>query len=97
MEWTLYIKHKGKNVKMPAVVEYKSKQIIRIRVTGNKSMLLECDYPAIRFANGKKGVQWKVREGMKLLPSAEIATQLFYQLEELLKRDFKQIYPDELI
>jgi hypothetical protein len=100
MEWDLHLKYKGKTFKQKAVIEYKSRQVIRIRVTGSKdSLLLENDYPAIRFTNSKKGVKWKIRQG-KLdaadKDSASLLVEIFSQLEYLMKKDFKEIFPDEL-
>ena len=99
MEWELNLSYKGKKFKQKASIEYKSRQVIRIRVEGTKaSLLLQNDYPAIRFANSKKGVRWKIREGALSAgdkDSTQLLIDIFSQLEFLIKRDFKEIFPDE--
>lgn len=100
MEWELYLTYKGTGFKQKATVEYKSRQVLRIRVTGSKSsLLLQNDYPAIRFANSKKGVKWLIREGAFSAAdkdAANLLIDIFYQLESLMKKDFEKIYPGEL-
>ena len=99
MEWELNLRFKLKYHKQRAVVEYKSKQIIRIRVYGKtSSMLLENNYPSIRFSKSKKGVQWKVRQGAMKNPdqdTAQLLINIFYQLEYYMKEDFYKIFPEE--
>ena len=100
MEWILHLSYKGKAFKQKAVIEYKSRQIFRILVDGSKdSLLLENDYPGIRFTNSKRGVRWKIRKG-KLdaadKDSARLLVDIFSQVEFLMKKDFKEIYPDEI-
>lgn len=100
MQWELYLTYKGKKFKQKATLEYSSKQVIRIRVEGNKgSLLLQNDYPAIRFNNSKRGVKWKIREGAISAgdkDSAQLLIDIFSQLEHLMKKDFDKIYPQEL-
>ncbi len=100
MEWVLSLKYKQTVFKQKATVEYNSRQIIRIKIEGKKgSLLLQNDYPAIRFANSKKGVKWKIREGVLNAAdkdSAQLLVDIFSQLEYLMKRDFERIYPNEL-
>ncbi len=98
MEWELKITYKLKPYALKAEVEYKSNNIMRIRVNGTKrTLLLENNYPAIRIANSKRGVNWKIREGSLDNPDERV-TELFRdiieQLEFLMKRDFKDMYPD---
>lgn len=97
--WDLHLRYKGKLFIQQATVEYRSKQIIRIRVAGTQgSLLLECDYPAIRFTNSKKGVRWKLRQGQLregTSDSAALLVSMFSQLEQLMKEDFLKIYPEE--
>lgn len=100
MEWDLNLNYKGKRFKQKATVEYSSRQILRIRVEGKKSsLLLQNDYPALRFANSKKGVHWKIREGTLNAgdkDSAQLLVDIFKQLEKAMKDDFDKIYPQEL-
>lgn len=100
MEWDLNLNYKGKWFKQKATVEYSSRQILRIRVDGKKgSLLLQNDYPAVRFANSKKGVHWKIREGTLNAgdkDSAQLLVDIFKQLEKAMKDDFDKIFPKEL-
>ncbi len=100
IEWQLILSYKGKAFKQKATVEYSSRQVIRIRVEGKKSsLLLQNDYPAIRFTNSKKGVKWKIREGALSVAdsdSTRLLVDIFSQLEYLMKKDFENIYPQEL-
>lgn len=100
MEWDLNLNYKGKLFKQKATVEYSSRQILRIRVEGKKSsLLLQNDYPALRFANSKKGVHWKIREGTLNAgdkDSAQLLVDIFKQLEKAMKDDFDKIFPQEL-
>ncbi len=100
MEWKLRLEYKKTKHYKTATVEYKSRQVIRIRVEGSKdSILLQCDYPAIFFSNGKKAVKWKVIEP-KTLPADKdlprLLVTMFSDLEYLMKRDWEQLYPTEL-
>ena len=99
MEWDLYLSYKKAKFVQKATIEYKSKQVIRIRVQGKHgSLLLQNDYPAIRFTNSKRGVRWKIREGALSVgdkDSAQLLIDIFGQLESCMKRDFGLIYPDE--
>jgi hypothetical protein len=100
IEWGLILRYKGTKFTQKATVEYSSRQILRIRVEGKKgTLLLQNDYPAIRFANGKKGVKWKIREGALSAgdkDTAQLLVDIFSQLEYLMKKDFERIYPQEL-
>jgi len=100
MEWELHLKYKGKSFTQKAAVEYASRQILRIRVQGSKtSLLLQNDYPSIRFTNSRKGVKWTLREGALGSgdeDSAQLLIDIFSKLEYLMKRDFEKIYPNEL-
>ena len=92
--WTLYITYSRKKYQLKAEIEYKSKQIIRIRVHGQRTTLLvENDYPAIYFTNSKKGVRWKIRQGQ--LGDAKLLMDIFIQLEHLMKKDIIEIYPND--
>jgi hypothetical protein len=98
IEWELVLVYKGKRFIQKATVEYSSRQIMRIRVTGSKGgLLLENNYPAIRFAKAKKGVKWKIREGSLTAAQSDDAillVNIFSKLEDLMKTDFEKIYPD---
>jgi ribosomal protein S7 len=100
MEWTLYLQYKRSKFQQKATVEYSSRQVMRIRVHGSRTtLLLQNDYPAIRFANSKKGVKWKILQGaleMVDKESTQLLVDIFSQLESLMKRDFIEIYPNEL-
>jgi hypothetical protein len=64
MEWTLQLTYSVKPFKLKAELEYHSDQIMRIRVYGSKgSLLLENNYPMVRTAKSKRGIQWKIRDG----------------------------------
>ena len=93
MEWELHLKYKTTKFIQKATVEYSSRQVIRIRVIGMKStLLLQNDYPAIRFAESKKGVKWKIREGALNAAdkdSAQLLVDIFSQLEYFMKKDFE--------
>lgn len=69
---------------------------MRFRVPGNKgSLLLENNYPLLRFADSKKGVQWKIREGAFTevnKESTEMFTEILRQLERFMKKEFDTIY-----
>jgi hypothetical protein len=96
--WELPIMYNLKLYKLNAVLEYKSKQIFRIRVQGTKqALLLQCDYPAIRFANSKKGIKWKLLKGYisETKDSPRLLLDIFQRLEHFIKRDFKEIFPEE--
>lgn len=100
MEWDLRLEYKNTKFIQKAKLEYKSKQIIRISVQGSKSaLLLQNDYPAIRFTNSKRGVRWKVIEP-KAIPVDKgfpvLLNSIFTQLEYLMKKDFDLLYPNEL-
>ena len=100
MEWDLQLKYKNTKFIQKAKVEYKSKQIIRISVQWSKSaLLLQNDYPAIKFTNSKRGVHWKVLEP-KSIPLDKgfpgLLNSIFSQLEYLIKKDFDKIYPQDL-
>lgn len=99
MEWNLYLRYKKSKFVQKATIEYKSKQIMRIRVQGNHgTLLLQNDYPAIRFTNSKRGVRWKIKEGALNAgdkDSAQLLIDIFGQLESFMKKDFSLIYPDE--
>jgi len=100
IEWTLYLHYKKSKFQQKATVEYSSRQVMRIRVHGSRTTsLLQNDYPAIRFANSMKGVKWKIREGaleMVDKESTRLLMDIFTQLEFLMKRDFVEIFPNEL-
>ena len=91
-EWELMVTYGLTPFKIKAVLEYHSAQIMRIRVHGSKStMLLENNYPLLRLANGKKGIQWKIREGSMKDGSTENSRLLLHimeQLEQLIKKEF---------
>lgn len=97
-EWELRIHYKVKVHYIKAVVEYKSKTLIRVRVHGKHSTLLvESDYPAILINRSRKGVKWKLREGKTDFAgteSAKLLIEIFQQLEALIKKDFNELYPD---
>ena len=64
MDWKLFVRYGNTSFQLDAKIEYESSQIMRIRVFGKAgSILLENNYPIIQFANSKKGIQWKLREG----------------------------------
>ena len=100
MEWLLVLNYKSTKFKQKATVEYKSRQVIRIRVAGTKSsLLLQNDYPAIRFGKSKRGVKWKIKEGSLGegdKDTAQLLIDIFSQLEYVMKRDFNLMYPEEL-
>lgn len=100
MEWELHLRYKTGKFKQKATVEYSSRQVIRIRVSGkHSSLLLQNDYPAIRFSNAKRGIKWKIREGALSASdkdSAQLLVDIFSQLEGFMKKDFEKIYPQEL-
>lgn len=100
MEWDLRLSYKNTKFIRQAKVEYKSKQIIRISVQGSKSsLLLQNDYPAIRFTNSKRGVRWKVLEPKSIPLDKDfpvLLNSIFSQLEYLMKTDFDKLYPQEL-
>ncbi len=99
IEWVLILRYKSKKFRQKATVEYSSRQIMRIRVEGKKStLLLQNDYPAIRFTNSRKGVKWKIREGPLNVAdgdSAQLLVDIFSQLEYLMKKDFQKIYSQD--
>lgn len=92
MEWDLHITYGLKPYSLKATVEYHSNQIMRIRVNGiTRSLLLENNYPLLRLAKTKKGIQWKIREGFldKANPdSSRLMLQIMDQLEHLIKTEF---------
>lgn len=100
-EWEIAIKYNSKTHLVKALVEYKSNSIMRIRVHGRHStLLLENDYPSIRISQSKKGVRWRLREGKTDFAgqqSATILLEMFQQLEDNIKRDFVELYPDILL
>lgn len=100
MEWDLRLSYKNTKFIQQAKVVYKSKQIIRISVQGSKSsLLLQNDYPAIRFTNSKRGVRWKVLEPKSIPLDKDfpvLLNSIFSQLEYLMKKDFDKLYPQEL-
>jgi hypothetical protein len=95
MEWELYITYGITPYTLRAVLEYNSSQIMRIRVYGSSSsLLLENDYPAIKFNNSKRGIKWKIREGaMKAGGSknSRLLMNIMGQLEKLIKRSFPDL------
>jgi hypothetical protein len=98
LEWDISVFYSKKNRIIKCKVEYASTQLIRIRVAGDKNgLLLENNYPMLKFANSKKGVQWKIKEGTVDYhkdTSTQLLTDIFSSLEYLMKRDFKLLYPD---
>src|SRR5690242_11201601 len=98
MEWELHIRYKKTKFVQKATVEYASRQIIRIRVSGSKQgLLLENNYPGIRFTNSKRGVKWKIKEGNMTEADSDwgqLLISIFSQLEHYMKEDFQKIYPD---
>lgn len=101
MEWEFPIHYKAATPTIKAVVEYKSKTLIRVRVHGRRSTLLvESDYPAILFSQSKKGVRWKLREGRTDFAgtdSAKMLLEIFQALEFFIKRDLQELYPGQWI
>ena len=97
-EWDIRIRYNLTYFTLKCVVEYKSQRIMRIRVHGTKTtLLLENDYPAIRFANSKKGIHWKLREGRPDFAgekTAQLLLDIFGQLEYRMKEDFRELYPE---
>lgn len=74
-------------------LEYHSSQIMRIRIYGKKSsILLENNYPLLRGAKSKKGIQWKIREG-SMADGSEKNSRLLLRLMELLEREIKHEFP----
>ena len=92
MEWDLHITYGIKPYKLKATVEYHSNQIMRIRVNGTtRSLLLENNYPMLRLAKTKKGMQWKIREGFlddANPASSRLMLQIMEHLEHLIKKEF---------
>jgi hypothetical protein len=101
IEWELILNYKRKRFRQKATVEYASKQILRIRVTGSKnSLLLENDYPKLYYANSKRGMKWKIRDGQLIASSSDpdaalLLNNIFTKLEYLVKKDIKLIFPEE--
>ncbi|GAB2841407.1 hypothetical protein [Ferruginibacter profundus] len=91
-EWELNIEYNLKPYKLKAELEYHSAQIMRIRVHGIKSsILLENNYPILRLAKNKRGIQWKIREGSMgegTEKTARLLTTIMEYLESLLKKDY---------
>ncbi|MFT3680714.1 MAG: hypothetical protein QM791_23735 [Ferruginibacter sp.] len=90
MEWDLHISYKLKTFKLKAVLEFESAQIMRIRVHGQTStLLLENNFPLIKAAGGKKGLNWKIKEGSlgaSDQDKAQLMTDILEQLEIYLKK-----------
>lgn len=99
IQWSLPVYYKAKPKHIKAVLEYHSRQIMKIRVYGKKgSFVLQCDYPMIRFANSKRGVKWKIIEGSlgdTTEDGARLLVNIMGALEDAMKRDFDKIYPPE--
>lgn len=97
-EWNIRIEYNRTYFTLRCVVEYQSQRLMRIRVYGSKSsLLLENDYPAIRFTNSKKGIRWKLREGKPDFAgekTAQLLLDIFGKLEHHMKEDFRELYPD---
>lgn len=93
MEWELSIRFKTSYFNLKAVLEYKSNQIIRIRVHGTKrTLLLETDMPLAKLAGSKKAIKWKLREGSFDTSDADTAALLaniINQLEKILAKEFQ--------
>lgn len=92
MEWELSIRYKRSYFKLKAVLEYQSNQVYRIRVHGAKStLLLETDMPLIKYANSKKAIKWKLREGgfdSGDADTAALLVSIINQLEQILKKEY---------
>jgi hypothetical protein len=90
IEWNLNINYNGRNYTLKATVEYLSNQIIRIRVQGSKTaLLLENNYPFTKLST-KKGIVWKIREGMMnkaYSNTARLLADIFEELEKKMKTE----------
>ena len=92
MQWTLHITYGMKSYFLKATQEYRSNQIMRIRVAGTKrSFLLENNYPILHGTRSKKGMQWKIRERYTdhaTPANTRLILDIMVQLEYFIKRDF---------
>lgn len=100
VEWEFTLIYKARPYKLKAVVEYISKQILRIRVYGTKkSLLLQTNYSEIYFRKSQRGaIRWYIKEGAfteGTPESTRLWIDIYTRLEYLLKKDIKKIFPDE--
>jgi hypothetical protein len=95
MEWVLNISYGLKVYLLKAVVEYKSIQIMRIRVYGKTStILLENNFPLLYYGKSKAAVKWKIREGQlnaATQESSQLLINIFSELEKKMKEYHEQL------
>lgn len=93
MDLLLHITYGLTAFELKADIEYHSSQIMRVRVHGKRSsLLLENNYPLLRTAKSKKGIQWKIKEG-KLDAANQKNSRLLLHIMEQLEREIKKEYP----
>lgn len=92
MEWALQITYGIKPFNLKAELEYHSDQIMRIRVHGSRSsLLLENNFPMVRSAKSKRGIQWKICEGSMdegNNRAVRLLSNITDQLEYIIKHEF---------
>ena len=89
MDYKLHVTYGIKPFTLQAQLVYHSNQIMRIKVYGkNSTLLLENNYPMLENSNGKKAIQWKLREG-QLNMSDEKDAKLFALIIKELEREIK--------
>lgn len=99
VSWEFTVQFKRTKFNLKAVVEYYSKQVIRIRLTGSgSSILLETNYSAVYHRPSKMGgIKWQIKEGKVKEGTPETArffVDIFSNLEYRLKQDIKKLFPD---
>jgi len=93
MEWQIPVRYGNSLFRLKAEIEYHSNQVMRIRVHGSKStLLLENNYPLIRLTSSKKGIHWKIREGV-LSGDPVQNSQLLQTIMTFLEKEIKKEFP----
>jgi hypothetical protein len=99
-EWKILVHYNTKSIEVKTVLEYKSSQVLRIRVYGKAtSLLLQNDYPSIHKAKSKRGIKWKILEGTLNAGTTENATllmEIFRELEREIKRYYELLDKQQL-
>ena len=81
----IYITWKGKQFALDAEWIYISNQVQRIKISfGEKSFVLENNYPLTLLDGAKKAIIWKLKQGT--VKDAQFLQDVIRELEDIVKR-----------
>lgn len=91
MDWEIKVKYGNNSFSLQAEKVYESSQIMRIQVYGKKGfILLENNYPFLKFSKSNKSISWKVKESYFNTYGNEQNSQLIVDIIHLLEDKIKE-------